>query len=153
MLHVVRLVEDHKVIAEQDAALDFLLQAAKKGEEQRVVHHQHVRREDAVARALEEADGVILAEVGRVTTQLRRAQPALRTHLRPHLRVGLRLEIRQAAVGGGLGPFVDPLQFLGFRGGEEVASLLDGLVEAPRAEVIAPAFEHGETELHRQDLL
>ena len=153
VFHVVRLVEDDEVIAEQDAALDFLLQAAEQGEEQRVVHHQHIRGEDAIARALEEADGVILAEVGRVTAQLGRAQAALGADLRPHLRVGLHLEVRQAAVGGGLGPFVNALQLLGLGGGKEVAGLLDGLVEAARAEVIAPAFEHGETELHRQDLL
>ena len=96
---------------------------------------------------------MILAKVGRVAAQLGRAQTALGAYLRPHLWVWLHLEIRQAAVGGGLGPLLNPLQFLGLRGGKEVAGLLDGLVEAARADVIAPAFEHGEAELHRQDLL
>jgi hypothetical protein len=130
---VVRFVEDHEVIAEQDAALDFLFQAAEQGEEERVVHHQHVRGEDAITRALEETDGVILAEVGRVTAELGRAQPPLGADLRPDLRVRLYLKIRQAAVGSGFGPFVNPLEFLGFGGGEEVSGLLDGLMEAARA--------------------
>ena len=117
---------------------DLLLQAAQQREEQRVVQHQHVRGEDPVARALEEADAVVLGEIGRVAAELGRAQPALGADLRPDLRVRLDLEVRQAAVGGGLGPFVDALQFLGFRGGEEVAGLLHGLVQPARAEVIAP---------------
>ena len=48
---------------------------------------------------------------------------------------------------------MNPLQFLGFRGGEEVAGLLDGLLKAARAEVIAPAFKHREAELARHNLL
>ena len=48
---------------------------------------------------------------------------------------------------------MNPLQFLGFRGGEQVGRLLDGLLEAAGAEIIRPTLEHGETELHRQDLL
>ena len=94
-----------------------------------------------------------LAEIRWVTAKLGRAQPALGTDLRPNLRIRLHVEVRQAAVGGGFGPFVNPLQLLGFGGGEEVAGLLHGLVEAAGAEVIGPALEHGEAELHRQDLL
>src|ERR1019366_8708307 len=110
VFHVVRLVEDDEVIAEQDAALDFLLQAAEQGEEERVVHHQDVRREAAVARALEETDGVVLAEIGRITAELGRAEPALGADLRPNLRVRLHLEIRQAAGGGGPGTFGNALR-------------------------------------------
>ena len=49
---------------EQDAAAAFLLQPAQQREEQRVIQHQHVRGQDAVARALEKADLVLLRELG-----------------------------------------------------------------------------------------
>ena len=68
-----RLVEDDKIIAEQDAAFDFLRQPAEQRKEQRVVHNQHIRRKDAVACALEKAERMIFGEIRRVTAQLRRA--------------------------------------------------------------------------------
>ena len=93
VLHLVRLVEDHEVIAEQDAALRLLLDAPEQGEEQGVVEHQHVRRQDAVAGALEETDAVLLGELGGVATEPGRTEPALGADLRPHLRVGFNVEV------------------------------------------------------------
>ena len=100
-------------------------------------------------RPLKKADAVVLGEVGREAANLGRAQPALGTNLRPDLRVRLDVEVRQAAVRGFLRPVIDPLQFLGLGGGEQVADLLHRFVQPARAEVIRPAFEHRETELHR----
>ena len=46
LLHLVRLVENHEVVLEQNAAFDFLVNAAEQREKQRVVQHQHVRRKE-----------------------------------------------------------------------------------------------------------
>ena len=76
-LDVVRFVENDEIVFEQDAAVHFLVQAAQQREEQGVVQHQNIGGEDATARALEKTDAVLFAELGCITTNLRRANPAL----------------------------------------------------------------------------
>src|SRR3974390_943568 len=100
LLHLVGFVENDKVIAEQDSALDLFVQAAEQGEEQGVVEHQNVGRENAAAGALEKAKRVLLSKSRLVATYFRRTQTALGAHLRPDLRIRLEVEIGQAAVGG-----------------------------------------------------
>ena len=118
VLHLVRLVEDHEVVAEQDAALDFLLQSSQQHEEKGVVQYDHIGGEDAIARPLEEADAVVFGEVGGITAQLGGAEPALGAHLVPYLGVRFYVIVRQAAVGGSLRPLVNPLQLLSLGGRE-----------------------------------
>ena len=140
MFHLVRLIEDHEVVAEQDAALHFLLQPRQQGEKERVVQHQHVGGKDAIARALKETDAMLLGEIGWVTAELGRTQPALGADLRPNFGVRFDVEIREAAVGGGLRPFVNALQAPRSRRSKQVGGLLHRLCEAPGAEVIRPAL-------------
>ena len=149
VLHLVRLVENHEVVLEQNAAFLLFINSAEQREKQCVVQHQHIRGKELVPRALEMADAVILGEIGRKAADFWRAQPALRTNLRPDFRVRLDVKIRQAAVLGFLRPFVDALQFLGLGRREQIAGLLHRLLQPARAEIIRAALEHRITELHR----
>ena len=149
-LHRVRLVEDHEVVLEEDAAFARLVVRAEQREEERVVHHQHVRAKDALADALEETDAVVLGEVRLRPADLRRTQPAFAAHVLPDLRIGFDGEVRQAAVLRLLGPFPDALQLGCLGRGEEAVGLERGLVEPAGAEVVLPALQHGVAELHRQ---
>ncbi len=60
--HRVRLVENHEVVLEQNAAFHFLVHAAEQREKQRVVQDHHVRRQNPVAHALKKTDVVVLAQ-------------------------------------------------------------------------------------------
>src|SRR5207247_2973806 len=100
-----------------------------------------------------ETDLVGFAELGWVAAHLGGAQAALGTDLAPDFRVRLDIEIREAAIGGFFRPIEYALQFRGFRGAEEVTSLLPGFLQAARAEVIGAPLEHGEAELDREDAL
>src|SRR2546422_6486194 len=93
VLQCVGFVEDDEIILEQDAAFQLLVHTAQQSKKQSVVDDDHVRREDAVARALEKTDAVLLAEIGLVTADFRRAQSTLRTYLRPDSGVRLDLEV------------------------------------------------------------
>ena len=150
VLDRVRLVEDEEIVLEEDAALLLLVHAAEQREEERVVQHQHVGGKDALARALEEAEAVVLGEVGLVAANLRRAQAALGADLRPNLRVRLQLEVGAAAVFGLLGPLGHALQLLHLGRGEELVGVLEGLVQAAGAEVVRAALEHRVVEPHRR---
>ena len=149
LLHLVRLVENHEVVLEQNAAFLLFINSAEQREKQRVVQHQHVRRKKLVPRALEKADAVVLGEIGRKAADFRRAQPAFGTNLRPDFRVGLNVKVGKTAVLGRLRPFVDALQFLGLGRREQVAALLHRLLEPASAEIIRAALEHRKAELHR----
>ena len=150
VLDRVRLVEDEEIVLEEDAALLLLVHAAEQREEERVVQHQHVGGKDALARALEEAEAVVLREVRLVAANLRRAQAALGADLRPDLRVRLQLEVGAAAVLRFLGPRGDALELLHLGRAEELVGVLQGLVQAAGAEVVRAALEHRVVEPHRR---
>src|SRR5260221_5991895 len=152
-LHLVGLVKDDEIILEQDADFHYLVEAAQQRKKQRVVEHQHVGGKNALARALKEADAVLLAEFRLVAANLGRTKTALRANVRPDLGVGLNVEVRQTAVLGGLGPFVNALELLRLGRGEEAVGLLHRLVKPAGAEIIATPLEHGVAELDREDFL
>ena len=145
-LHGVGFVKDDEVVLEEDAAFHLFIHAAEQGEEERVVQDEDIRGQDLVPHALEETGLVVAGEIGLVAAGFGRAQAAFGADLLPDLGVGLDGEIGEAAVLGLLGPFVDALEFLGLGGGEEVAALLHGFLEAAGAEVIRAAFQHGVAE-------
>jgi hypothetical protein len=105
----VRLVENHKVVLEQNAARQLLVNAAQQREKQRVIQDQNIRRQNPVPHALKKTDVVVARKIRLVPACFGRAQTAFGTDLRPHFRVRLDLEIRQAAILGLLGPLVDAL--------------------------------------------
>src|SRR2546425_5462728 len=150
-LHSVRFVENHEIILEENAPFDLLVEGAKKRKEKRVVQYQHVSRKIALSRALEEAGGVLLCKLGLMAADARSAQAAFGANLAPDIGRGFNFEVREAAIAGGLGPFIDALEFLDLRGSEQTAGLLHRLMEAAGTQVIRPAFEHAKVELHRQD--
>src|SRR3984957_18880435 len=85
-------VEDDEVILQQDAALGFLFLTAKEREKERVIEHQHTRRQHVAARALIEArPPALLDEVRGVPALPGAAQAALRTDLLPD--IGGRLDL------------------------------------------------------------
>src|SRR5207253_7908858 len=133
----VSFVEDDEVVLEQNAALNLVVQAAQQRKEQRVVQHQHIGREDAAARALKKTDAVLLAELGGVTANLGRTNPALGADVGPDFRIRLDVEIGQTALVGLLRPLVDAPEFLRFRRGEQAVGLLHGLVQTAGAEIIS----------------
>src|SRR5215471_935811 len=100
VLHLVRFVENHKIISEEDPAFDRLLQSAQQGEKQGMVENQDIGRENAVASTLKKADLVGLPKLRGITAHFRGAQASLGTDLPPDFGIGFHLEIRQAPVGG-----------------------------------------------------
>ena len=92
---------------------------------------------------MEETDLVILREIGLMPARFGRTQAAFRADLRPDLGVGFDFKIRETAVLGFLGPLVNARQFLGLGGGEQIATLLHGLLQPAGAEIIRAAFQHG----------
>ena len=71
----------------------------------------------------------------------------------PDLRIRFGVEIREAPVGGFLGPLEDPLEFVRLGRGEQAVGLLHGLAQPPGAEIILPSLEHRKGEPHRQNPL
>ena len=65
LLHRVRLVKNDKIILEQYPALQLLLQPAQVHEEQSVIEHQHVGRQNPAAGLLKETRlAAVLHEIG-----------------------------------------------------------------------------------------
>ena len=112
--HRVRFVEDDEVVFEQNAAFLLFAQTTEQREEQRVIQNQNVGGQNFVARALKKADGMILAEIGLIPADFRRAKAAFRANQRPNFGVRLDVKIRKASVLRFLGPLVNAPQFLAF---------------------------------------
>ena len=146
VFHGVSLVENHEVVLEENAAFQLLINPAEQSEKQGVIQDEDIRGENPVAHALEETDLVILREIGLMPARFGRTQAAFRADLRPDLGVRFDFKVRETAVLGCLGPFVNARQFLGLGGGEQIAALLHGLLEPAGAEIIRAAFQHGITE-------
>src|SRR4030095_12556435 len=91
--HRVRLIKNHEVISEEDAAIAVFIHSAEQGKEKRVVQNQHVRGKDAAACPLEETRRAVLRPIRLFATSLRGAEAAFRADLRPDFEVRLDLEI------------------------------------------------------------
>src|SRR6267378_3750518 len=98
MLNRVGFIKHNKIIFENDAALSPSC-ATEHCEKKRVIQNDDVRRQNGLARPLEETNATILGEIRPVSAKARRAEPAFRTDLVPDFGVRLDVEIRAAAVG------------------------------------------------------
>ena len=148
MLDGVRFVENNEIVREQVTALpsDLFLGTAEKHEEERVIDHDRVRGEQSFPGLLEKAAATL-------TAAFHRADVRLAAHLRPDFRVRLDREIAERSVRGGPRPIRDSRQLSRFRGGEQLAGLLDRALQPAWAKIILPAFHQRRLEFDRQNFL
>ena len=147
LLDRVRLVENNEIVWKQKTALALclLFRVAQQYEEQRVIHHDQVRGEKALA-------SLLVKTVRVLTTGFLGAEVRFAADLVPDFRIGLYREITQRTVAGRAGPFCEPGQFILFRTGEKLIRLLPRALQPARAKIILPPFHEPSVELDRQNL-
>ena len=141
------LIENDEIIWKEIATLPFLLfdRRAQEHEEQSVINDNHIRREEAFARLLEETIRGLAARLGG-------ADVRLTANLRPDFRIGLDGKVAERSILRGPRPIGDPRQFGRLRGGEQLAGLLQRALETARTEIILPPFHERSLELDRENL-
>ena len=142
VLDGVGLVEDDEVTWEEEIAVlgAGFIGGGQQREKERVVQHNDVRLLHATAHVL-----VPAAAAGRATAG--GAGMRLAAHQRPYTCAGREVEITECAVLGFSHPVEQELQLGGFRGGEEIARLIERALEASGADVVATAFENLRVEI------
>src|SRR5262249_6472356 len=100
LLDRVRFIENDEVVWEQEPAFPFFLYVgrSKQNEQQRVIEHDHVRREQTFACLLIETARILSA--GLLSADVRFA-----AHLRPNLWIGLYGQITEGSIACSACPF------------------------------------------------
>ena len=143
-----RFVENDEVVRKQvtGLALELFFRAAQEHEEQGVIDHDHVRRQQSFPRLLEKT-------LRRLPAGFAGANVGLTANLRPDFRVRLDGQIAQGSVSRRPRPFDDARQLRRFRSREQLARLLERAVQPTRTKIILPAFHERRLEFDRQDFL
>ena len=143
----VRFVEDQEVVREKVAFIAFLLlfQSAEQHEEQGVINHHHVGREQPPARLLEETTRILSAG-------LRGADVRFAANLCPDLWIGLERQIAQRAVDRCARPVGEPGEIALLGRVEKFVRTLHRALQPARTKIILPAFHECGLELDRQNL-
>ena len=148
LLDRVRFIENDEVVWKKITAFAFflLLRASQKHEEQRVIDHDHVGRQQPFARLLVKTVRILPAAFSC-------ADVRLAANLRPNFWVGLDRQIAERAVAGRARPLRESRQLILLRPGEKLVLLLERAFQPPRAKIILPPFHERGFELNRQNLL
>ena len=142
-----RFVQNEEIIREKETAFSFFLRlrASQKHEQQRVIDHQHIGREQTFARLLIKTARVLPARF--LCADMRFA-----ADLRPYFRVGLDCEIAERTIARRTRPFSKAVQLILLRSCEKLVCLFQRPIEPARAKIILPAFDERRFELDRENL-
>src|SRR5882724_12228048 len=130
-----RFIENDEIIREHEAALTLFLHVGRpeQNEQERVIEHDHVRREQTFARLLIETPRIL-------ATGFLCAGMRLAANLHPNFWIRLDREIAERSIARCARPFSQPLQFATLRAGEKFLLALQRSLEPTAAKVILPAF-------------